>query len=79
MPLDRLGLVKAHIPNTTGGELKYITVGAAWRDSNTGRIAIKLNAMPLDKRWAGWLNIFEQDKDEVRKEPPPGGEDDIPF
>lgn len=88
MSLKKIGIVKAHIPGVQKGQgLKYVPVGVAFKDDERdGRIAIKLNAMPLDKRWDGWLNVFDEEYPaQAQKDgdnPPLDDDpysDDIPF
>lgn len=85
MAMVKIGIVKAHIPGVGEGEgLKYVPVGVAFKDDK-GRTAVKLNTLPIDKRWQGWLNIFDDATEPAvgRGESKSLGgqeiEDDIPF
>ena len=60
---------------------KYPRIGAAFKDSNDGRIAIKLDSLPLsDVAWDGWINIFPPKTGQERaKWNDPIKDDDCPF
>jgi hypothetical protein len=84
MSKEKAGLVKAHCPGKgLDGKPKYITMGAMFKDSVTGRFSIKLDSIPVgDSGWSGWCNVFEEtEKDRPRSAPRPAvfDEDDIPF
>lgn len=82
-----LGDACAHMlsPNT---KTKYIKIGAAFRDSDTGNVSVKVDTLPIDSRsghsWSGWINIFERasgPENKAAKKPYSYDDpnDDIPF
>jgi hypothetical protein len=91
--LKSLGTIKAFIKNTWGNE--YVRVGTLFEDTESGGYAMKLDAVPLNHNWQGWMNVFPNDKTPAPGEPPVGGpakepkpapsgkfddlDDDIPF
>jgi hypothetical protein len=90
MSKEKAGLVKAHCPGKgLDGKPKYITMGAMFKDSETGRFSIKLDSIPVgDSGWSGWCNVFEETEIDRRQAgtagPKPKSrfiaeDDDIPF
>lgn len=63
---------RTHDVSATIGEYKdgqgntkkrYINVGSAFTDEQ-GRVSIKLDAVPVNPEWSGWLSLYEvRDKD----------------
>jgi single-stranded DNA-binding protein len=73
---------------------RYLTVGAVM-EGNDGRMALKLDALPTNPEWSGWIAFYEpkqQDGYQQRPAPQQSGpsrqamapvisdeDDDIPF
>lgn len=50
---------------TADGPVKRrIPVGALYRDDATGRMSLKLEAVPVVPGWSGWLSVDVADADE---------------
>lgn len=49
---------------------RWVKCGAAFTDTETGRLSLKLDAVPVDPAWSGWLSLFEV-KDKEPGEPTP--------
>ena len=95
MSKEKAGLVKAHCPGMgVGGKPKYLTMGAMFKDSVTGKFSIKIDMIPaVGTNWSGWCNVFEETEIDRRQQSgqanaKPAGvrsnfrdfpEDDIPF
>lgn len=85
MSKDFIGFVKAHCPGKgKDGKARYITLGGAYKDSTSGSISFKIDALPVEASgWSGWCNVYSDDR------PPQSGgvprsrfvpdDDDIPF
>lgn len=43
-----------------GGETKkrYLTVGAVF-ENDRGQLSMKLDALPTNKEWSGWISFYE--------------------
>ena len=83
MSRSLLGDVCAYIPKRTEQDKpSYHTIGLAFIESDTQRISIKIDSIPIaGGGWEGWLNIFPRKRDvtftasaKLRV-----GLDDIPF
>lgn len=90
MSKEKAGLVKAHCPGKgIDGKPKYITMGAMFKDSMTGKFSIKIDTIPVgDSGWSGWCNVFEETEIDRRQAGTPAPtarpsvnlpESDIPF
>ncbi len=67
---------------------RYTNVGTLFKDSDDGRIAIKLDSIPVGPEFSGWLNCYELDDRQATPAPaaapapapaPEIAEEDIPF
>lgn len=48
-----------------GSEKKrYVQCGMLFTDQETGRMSIKLDAVPCSPDWSGWLQIYPRDDDD---------------
>lgn len=75
-----MGDVCAFIRGVDGGKNTYVKVGVAFQDGD--RVSIKLDAVPINKAWEGWLNIFPRTGERTegkRAFNSTGFDDDIPF
>lgn len=89
MSKEKAGLVKAHCPGMgVDGKPRYLTMGAMFKDTVTGKFSIKIDMIPAGgSNWSGWCNVFEETEIDRRREAParaPNGpanlsDDDIPF
>jgi hypothetical protein len=91
--LEAVATVGTYKDRETGEEKKRrLNVGTLFRDDETGRLSLKLEAVPVGKDWSGWIDLFEPNGErQQRREQPPrqrqeqghpqdrGGDDDIPF
>ena len=83
-------ILRAHIPGAgEGGKARYVTLGTLFTRDD-GSPAIKLDTLPADGRWQGWVNAFpwegRDDKPEKSKpktaplkDRPDIPDDDVPF
>lgn len=70
--------VSATIGEYTNGagetKKRYITVGSAFTDESN-RISIKLDAVPVNPEWSGWLSLYpvkdRDDREQDRRQPAP--------
>ncbi len=46
---------------------RWVKCGTAFTDTDTGRLSLKLDAVPVDPQWSGWLTLFEV---EQQQKPP---------
>ena len=91
MSKEIIGDACAFIKGVNGEKSRYPRIGIAVRDGD--RISIKLDTLPIDKMWEGWINIFPKgantsglSNNNLRanvprpsKAYPDPDEDDIPF
>ncbi len=82
MALRKTHDASAHLPEAgQGGKPKYVRVGTLYED-DTGKPVLKLDSLPADGRWQGWINFYTPDEGKVVKEgrrTDAIGDDDIPF
>ncbi len=66
MSKSLLGDLCAYIPKRPGQEKpSYPRVGSAFIDSDTQRISLKIDTMPIPgSGWEGWLNVFPRERGE---------------
>jgi hypothetical protein len=76
--------------NAAGEKKKrYVTCGKAFTDDE-GRMSLKVDAMPVNPAWSGWLSLYAIEREAPRQQPDPrpaasapaaddGEDDDIPF
>ena len=60
MSKEILGDACAFIRGINGDKNRYPRIGIAMKDGE--RISIKLDTIPIDKTWEGWINIFPRDE-----------------
>ena len=81
------GRVMAHCPGKgANGKAQYISMGLAFKDTDTGYLSLKIDALPIASAgWSGWVNIFADDRKPVDAKPQQARsqfhdfDDDIPF
>jgi hypothetical protein len=81
MSLTLIGTIKAHLPIDGRQEAKYVPIGVLFKDDD-GNYALKIDAIPVEKRWNGWANVFlsgYKAKEKIEKPVPDNLDDDIPF
>ena len=68
------------------GPRKYLKIGVMFRDTQDGRLSLKIDTLPLDKSWEGWVNVFPDNRASTTAAKPfPSDfdgrreEDNIPF
>lgn len=44
---------------------RWLKVGVLMRDSSSGAISIKLDAIPIGPTWSGWLAVRNVEQEEV--------------
>lgn len=84
-------VLKAYIPGAgKDGKAKYFTIGSLFQRSN-GEVVVKLDSVPTDGRWQGWVNAYPWEDEKrysaaspdtpvkAKPTPPEIPEDDIPF
>lgn len=59
MTKEILGDACAFIKGINGQPNRYPRIGIAMKDGD--RISVKLDSIPIDKAWEGWINIFPRD------------------
>lgn len=49
---------------------RQLKVGVVMRDDTSGALSVKLDAVPVDPRWSGWLALrnFEAEGDQQEQE-----------
>ena len=53
---DACAFIKADSQNKN----RYIKIGIALKDESD-RISLKIDSLPFDPKWEGWVNIFPRD------------------
>ncbi len=79
-------VLRAHIPGAgEGGKPRYVTIGTLFTRPD-GTPVVKLDSIPTDGRWQGWVNAYpweskEKAATEEKKSAakPDLSDDDIPF
>lgn len=76
-------MLRAYIPGAgEEGKPRYVTIGALFTRPN-GSPVVKLDSIPTDGRWQGWVNAYpweEKDKLPAKKAAKSSiSDDDIPF
>jgi len=60
---DVVATLGEYTDKTTGEKKKrYTNVGKAFTDED-GRLSIKLDTIPVDPNWSGWLSLYPADRD----------------
>ena len=59
MTKEIIGDACAFIKGVAGAKNRYPRIGIAMREGD--RISIKLDTLPIDKAWDGWINIFPRE------------------
>ncbi len=92
---DAVATIGKYKDRTTGEEKKnFLTVGKLFTDAE-GRMSLKLDAVPVNPEWSGWLSFYPRKTDQRSPAPPPpsrheqqkqdgyqpqpASDDDIPF
>ena len=69
MAKEKVADAMAYIPGTAGQKNRYIKIGTAMAEAGRPHdISIKIDSLPIDKGWTGWINLW---RDETR--PSEGG------
>lgn len=55
-----IGDACAFVKGVGGAKNRYPRIGIAMREGD--RISIKLDSIPIDKAWDGWINIFPREE-----------------
>ena len=92
---DAVATVGTYTDSETGQEKKRrLNVGVVLKDDQTGRMCMKLDALPVSKDWSGFIDFFEPNQERGGRPPqqqrtqqhqqqpeaqPEAFDDDIPF
>ena len=60
MTREIIGDACAFIKQAPPSMHSYVKIGVAMKDE-AGRISLKLDSLPFDPKWEGWINIFPRD------------------
>jgi hypothetical protein len=53
---------------------RWVRCGVVMRDTNTGSMSIKLDAVPVMPGWSGWLAVKNIEQEDSATEPDSAGE-----
>lgn len=62
MAKEKVADAMAYIPGTAGQKNRYVKIGTAMAEPDRPHdISIKLDSLPIDKGWTGWINLWRDD------------------
>lgn len=89
---DAVATVGTYTDKESGQEKKRrVNVGVVLKDDTTGRMCLKIEAIPVSRDWSGFIDFFEPNQDQSGRPPqqqrrpqtqqqqPQDFDDDIPF
>lgn len=72
---DAVATIGKYKDRTTGEEKKnFLTVGKLFTDDE-GRMSLKLDGLPVNPEWSGWLSFYPRRTDGARPAPTPPRQD----